>query len=63
MFWMFYQLHTPPQIVCMSKGRKFPKDKKGMFNEMNIDYVGLLYFYPRDKRLFNALISISSYTN
>ena len=36
-----------------------------MFNEMNnyIDYIGLFYFYPRDKRLFNALISISSYTN
>ena len=32
-------------------------------NEKFAVLVGLFYFYPRDKRLFNVLISISSYTD
>ena len=36
-----------------------------MFDEMNnlLFKLGFFYFYPRDTRLFNVLISISSYTD
>ena len=55
--------HTP-QIVCMSR-KRLPKDRVECLMKMKnlLFQLGFFTFTLRDKRLFNVLISISSYTD